>query len=228
MDCENEVVVAKRSRNERLHGPGYAKALRLLVDGERTWRDMAAALNVNRNTSAKVLHGFHRQGLAHIVRYDGLKFGRRVTWTPVYAYGPGPEIISPSIRKKAAATPVELLTFCQTVLALQSDSWHKLGLSRHVGASTRSTSVAIESLRALRLVVIDDWFIRPKAGAGHPLYAWGVDGVDAVKPKPMSRRKLWRRNNQVRSDRRREQRLLRAMVCASAIDRRTACAKESA
>ncbi len=211
----------RRAPGNRLLGPGYAQVLRLFVDGPVTWREVSARCGTNRATSQNLCHGLRKQRLIYIERWDKIKGERRFQWTPVYAYGDKEDAPCPvPHRPSARPTPFELLAFCDLVRALQFDSWHSKGLAEHLGYCARTVRSTVRALHALRLVHIDDYMRRPRAGAGYPLFTWGPDQEDAKKPAPKSAKVVWTQNNRVQSAKRQQINLLHGMVRGVSLDGR--------
>ena len=215
-------AAATRAAGQRLMADGYAKALRVFADGPATWHAVAERCGASRSAAQVLCHGLHRQGLIYVSAWEAIPCGYRKQWTPSYSLGPGHDAPPPvpMTRQAKRRTPSELLAFVDLVRALGLDSWHGAGLAKHLGQSVRSVRATLRTLHALRLVYIDDYMVRPKAGAGYPLYTWGVDQPDAKKPRPMSDRALWTRHNAIASARRQQVSLLHGVVRGVSLDGR--------
>lgn len=223
-------MTTTRTPGKRLLGPGYAEVLRVFANGPAMWSDVSAAIGTKRVSSQGLCNGLHRQRIIHITEWRAVKGVRRKQWTPVYLLGDGIDAKPPvPLRTSKAPTPFELLGFCDVIRALQADSWHSKGLAEHLGQCTRTVRGIVRALHKLRLVYIDDYMRRPKAGAGYPLFTWGPDEQDAKKPTPKSARKVWTEANAIVSERRKQMHLLHGMVRGVSLDgRRKAANREPA
>jgi hypothetical protein len=211
----------RRNPGETLSGADFARALRALVDGPVSWRELGATANVQRQSAQAMAHGLHRQGLAHIARWDRVPVGRRVQWTAVYAFGPGVDAVAPSKQGGSSkVTPALLRAFCDLVKALQLDSWHKRGLADYLGQDVKAVRVSVDALHKLRLVRVDDYLHRAAAGARPPLFTWGPDQKDAPKPRARSATEHHRHHTALRSARRQHAALMHAMVLGVSLDGR--------
>jgi hypothetical protein len=214
-------MTAPRTPGKRLLGPGYAQVLRVFANGPAMWTDVAAACGTKRASSQGLCNGLHRQRIIHITEWRAVKGTRRLQWTPVYLLGDGIDAKPPvPLRTSKAPTPFELLGFCEVIRALQADSWHSKGLADHLGQCARTVRGIVRELHKLRLVYIDDYTQRPKAGAGFPLFTWGPGEQDAKKPAPKSARKVWMAANAVVSERRKQMHLMHAIVRGVSLDGR--------
>ncbi len=174
---------------------GYAKILRMLVDGRVTWRHLADGLQVaRRESSHTILYGLRAAGMAHIAGWemDGDARSRR----PAFAFGPGPDVPWPGGERHRSrkAPPSELLAFIVAVRSLMDEPRHGKGLAKLTGQAPSTARRVIKALHAERLVYIDHYDDRERAGAGYPLYAWGPGEPDAKKPRPQSNRALQRKH----------------------------------
>ena len=212
-------------KGQRLLHPGYARALRLIVNGGATWRTLAAdGAGMNRMSAQRLMRSFHATGLTHIVGWQVESDAR--ARAPIYAIGTGPDVPWPGgeRRSRRVKIPIELLTFINAVKALQEDHLNGLQLSEQSGYSPRTARDVIRSLRKNKLVHIAGHQDRLRAGPGYPLYTWAPGRPDKPKPVPPSAREHWTKYNRMRSARRMQAAQMRAIVLAAPMDRRTSAA----
>lgn len=215
-----ETTKPKRAAGNRLLGPGYAEALRVIANGPATWRDVMEQCGTNRANSQAVCHGFRRQRITHTARWAKIP-GKGKQWTPVYELGEGADAPCPvNLRQSKAPTKYELLAFCGLVKALQFDSWHCKGVAEHLGQCERTVRRTLKAMHALRLIHIDDYIHRSCGGLGYGLYTWGPDLPDAKKPAPKTKRQVWTQNNAIASARRKHALLTHGMVRGVSLDGR--------
>lgn len=215
-------MTTQRTRGHRLMAVGYATALRVFADAPSTWHAVAERCQSCRTAAQVLCHGFHRQRLIHVHEWVQIDAGHRRQWTPRYAIGAGTDAPTPvpMSRRAKRPTPSELLAFADLVHSLEMDSWHGAGLAKHLGQAVRAVRTTLHRLHELRLVYIDDYITRANGGAGAPLYTWGVDQVDATKPRPKSARALWTKHNSIASARRQQISLLHGIVHGVSLDGR--------
>ena len=196
-------------KGQRLLYAGYSGVLRTIVNGDATWHTVEAAHDINRTTAQRICHGLHDSGLMHIERWINHGPTAR-SRCPVYAFGAGEDAPCPSTPRPRhrRAPPIELLTFINAIKALLAEPHHGLGLSNACGLYPRSTRALLAVLRKHRLIYIDHHEQRERAGAGVPMWAWGVDKKNKAKPKPMTRRELWEKHNAIAAEKRRQTRVL--------------------
>lgn len=206
-------AASPRQPGNRALGPGYAQALRTIIDGGATWHEVAARVGVGLKCARAMCRGFCVQGLVHVAEWRQVQSGTKRRWTPVYAPGLGQDAAPPvAIREKRSITRAELRGFCDLVKALQMDSWHGKGLAEFLGQSVKPVRRTLRALHELRLVRVDDYMHRARAGRRPPLYAWGIDEADAPKPRRKTAREAWTRSNQLQSARLAQAKLLHGMV----------------
>lgn len=214
--------MTKRLKGQRIMGAGYAKALRVIVDGGATWREVGAAVGVERITAQTLCRGFHRQQLTHISAWK-VGEGDARNRAPIYAFGPGEDVPWPAGDRPVMnkRTPPELLAFCALVKELMLDAYHGKGMADTIGGTPRTVRNHIRELHKLKLAYIAGYDDRSVAGTGYPLFAWGPGKSDKPKPKPIPKRELWNHHNAVRSARRKQSKVLHGLVTGRSLDGRS-------
>lgn len=209
-------MTVRRKGGARLLAPGYATLLRLMIaQGPLTWREAADQLDIMRGTAIDILRAFERFGLAHVVEWVPVADRRRTTLLPAYRAGEGesaphPGFANGSVYKapKPQRVRVELQAFSNAVRALQHDTHHGRSLAAEVGVQPTTARKIIAALRAVNLAYVAEYQPRANGGFGYPLWAFGVDLPNKVKPKPAPRRELWNKHNRIKAERRRQARAL--------------------
>lgn len=215
-----------RTVGSRILHPGYAKALKMIVFGGATWAQIAAALDVNRLTAQRLVRCFHQAGMAHISGWaiDGPTAKSR---KQVYSFGPGVDVLWPGGErpKRPLRMPVELLTFCHAIKALQADLHHGSSLAAETGMGMRNARGLLRALHECRLIYIADFEARRIGGTGAAMYAWGPRKKDKQKPVPATKQERWTANNARRAIKAHALRLSHAVVKGFPMDKRTAAYK---
>lgn len=212
-----------RKPGNRLLWSGYARILRMLVDGQTSRLDVMAdpSLCARRESASLILHQFHDSGLSHRCGWlvpGGQSARARV---PVYRFGPGEDEPWPGEgqpRRRKHKVAVEMMSFLAAVRALMEDSHHGRGLAEAVGLHPKTSVKIIRELRAQRLVRISDYIARSIGGWGYPLYGWGPDKTDKRKPPPIPKPVIWAKHNQLRAEARKRVRLQAAWSAMPAND----------
>jgi len=208
---------------QRFTATGYAHALAVSVAGGATWHTVAAAMQTERMTAQRICNAFHRTGLTHIVGWHVVNGNARAR-TPIYAFGTGDDVQWPGGGRKQTRnrTPIELLTFANTIKALMIESHLGTTLAEEVGCSPRRARETIAALKSHGLVYIAEYELRENGGTGFPLYAWGPGKADKRKPKPKTKSELYSRHNAIKSQRRAFTKLMRGLATGKPQDGRTA------
>lgn len=206
-----------RHVGSRLHWSGYAKIMRLLVDGQVSWPTVNEACNIERReTTHRILYKLRASGLAHIAAWE-MDNGDARSRRPAFTFGPGVDVPRPGgERYRGRGTPApEMLAFIVAVRALQDEPLHGKGLADLTGQIPRTARNLLKALHAERLVHIDHYQDRGRFGAGAPLYAWAPGEPDAKKPRPQTLKALWTKRNNYRATRNATARVMRALAGSS-------------
>ena len=214
-------TVTRRTAGQRMLHCGYADILRLIINkaGNATWRDVAVSMGTGRASSQNTLRWLAYFGVVQVAGWTHCEgYDKRVI-VPRYGFGLDGHTPHPGYTKgKGSPTnpadrpggtlPVELMTFCNAIKALQADSFHAKGLASEVGMSARTAQVFVRHLRGLKLLHAVEYEVRTHGGVGFPYFAFGVDKKDKPKPAPLTKQEIWTRHNANKAARRRTARLI--------------------
>lgn len=184
----------------RLLWNGYAKIIRLMIDKPVSWVEVCAHANIARRESAhKILYGLKYAGLCYIIDWDMDNADAR-SRRPVFAWGKGSDVPWPTgeRKRKRRVAPTELLAMIVAIRALMEDPQNGKMLVLKTGTVPRTARNILRALHAYRLIHIDHFQDRGTCGAGYPLFLWGPDQPDAIKPRRQSERVLWTKHNHYR------------------------------
>lgn len=206
---------------QRYTATGYAHALAVIVAGGATWHTVAAAMQTGRMTAQIICRAFHRAGLTHIAGWH-IPDGNVRARAPIYAFGEGVDVEWPGGGRKQTRnrSPIELLTFCNTIKALMSDTFCGKSLSAEVGSGNHRALKTLAALKRHRLIYIAEYEVRSNGGAGFPLYAWGPGKKDRQKPTPLSQKDINKRHNDIRGHRRATFKLMHGLATGKSLDGR--------
>jgi hypothetical protein len=143
-----------------------------------------------------------------------------------YALGDEPDAPHPTAaarpRKNKRAESIELVQFAVAIRAVQDQPHNGLTLAEATGMYPRAARAFLKAMHAAKLAYVAEYQDRGEAGAGYPLYAFGLSERDAKKPAPIPQAELTRKWNEVRKRLRAETKLMRGLVTGANGDRRTA------
>ncbi len=210
----------------RLGYAGYATCLKTIAFGGGlvTWKAIAETHNVNRVTASRFCHALNDLRIIHIAAWVKTGDDNR-SRIAAYALGDRPDAPHPTAaprpRKNKRTESIELLQFAAAIRAIQDDSHNGVTLAEAVGMYPRAARAFLKAMHAAKLAYIAEYHDRGEAGAGYPLYAFGINRRDAKKPAPIPQEELTRRWNEVKRRLRADTKLMRGLVTGANGDRRT-------
>ena len=210
----------------RLGYAGYAACLKTIAFGGGlvTWKAIAETHNVNRVTASRFCHALNDLRIIHIAAWVKTGDDNR-SRIAAYALGDEPDAPHPAAaprpRKNKRAESIELVQFAAAIRAVQDDAHNGVTLAEATGMYPRAARHFLKAMHSAKLVHITEYQDRGEAGAGYPLYQFGINRRDAKKPAPIPQEELTRRWNEVKKRLRADTKLMRGIVTGANGDRRT-------
>jgi len=211
----------------RLGYAGYVACLKTIAFGGGlvTWKAIAEAHNVNRVTASRYCHALNDLRIIHIAGWVATGDDNR-SRIAAYALGDKPDAPHPGTaarpRKNKRAESIELVQFAAAIRAVQDEAHNGVTLSEATGMYPRAARAFLKAMHAAKLAYIAEFHDRGEAGAGYPLYAFGLNRRDAKKPAPIPQDVLTQRWNAIKRRLRADTKLMRGIVTGANGDRRTA------
>lgn len=210
----------------RIGQAGYAACLKTIAfgGGQATWKTVAEANSLSRQTARDFCHALNDLRVIHIAGWERTGQDNR-SRVAAYAIGDEPDAPYPGTarrpRKSHRTGSVEIITFANAIKALQSDHHHGVSLSDATGLYPRAARNLLRALHQAKLVYVAEYQDRKSAGCGAAMYAFGVNQRDTKKPAPIPQVELNRRWNEVKKRLRADTKLMRGLVTGANGDRRT-------
>lgn len=190
------------------------RILRALVGGPKSASDVAQASGCAVSGTRLLLRQMRVLRLVHVAGWTRVT-GARTGWFPLWTLGEAEDCPCPEVLRNrpinTAKPGADLIALAVALRAMEIEPQSIAMLVETTGKPRPNLGRGIHLLHRLRLLRIDHWE-RNRGGSPTAFYVFEADGKDAPRPKPITRKELWRAHETKRRERRQQLRLLHALA----------------